>query len=231
MTTAPGPGPDLARAALTVARRFSAGGTLWCIAPRWPHHAEHVAVEFVHPVVVGKRALPAVALTSGDVAAALRSSSRSGDLVLAVADGEDPVVADVMRRAPAWGVTSVWIAAGSRPAAGAADHVLWVPLEPETHPAEHLVRTYHVLWELAHVCLEHPGLLTADPECAEDVCITCSDEGRLAEVVAVDGDEATVRTADGEERIDVSFVDGLRPDDLVLVHAGSAIGSVAGGTT
>lgn len=51
---------DLAVAALAMARRFAGGATLWCVAPEWPAHARHVAVEFVHPVIVGKRALPAV---------------------------------------------------------------------------------------------------------------------------------------------------------------------------
>ena len=89
--------------------------------------------------------------------------------------------------------------------------------------------TYHLLWELTHVCFEHPGLLTDDGECAEEVCITCSDEGRLAEVVRVDGGgDAVVRTARGVERVDVSLVGDVRPDDLVLVHAGTALSLVAG---
>jgi hypothetical protein len=54
-------GSDLATAALSLARRVHDGATLWCLAPAWPEHARHVAVEFVHPVIVGKRALPAVA--------------------------------------------------------------------------------------------------------------------------------------------------------------------------
>ena len=51
---------DLAAAALALARRFAAGATMWCVSPHWPSHGRHVAVEFVHPVIVGKRALPAV---------------------------------------------------------------------------------------------------------------------------------------------------------------------------
>jgi hypothetical protein len=51
----------LASAAFELAKRFARGATLWCAAPEWPWHAQHVAVEFVHPVIVGKRALPAVA--------------------------------------------------------------------------------------------------------------------------------------------------------------------------
>ena len=50
-------GGDLALAALALARRFAAGATMWCLAPAWPEHARHVAVEFVHPVIMGKRAL------------------------------------------------------------------------------------------------------------------------------------------------------------------------------
>ena len=57
---------DLAAAAFTLARRFAAGATLWSIAPSWEPHALHIAVEFVHPVIMGKRALPAVALTGSE---------------------------------------------------------------------------------------------------------------------------------------------------------------------
>ncbi|MBA3302725.1 MAG: hydrogenase assembly protein HupF, partial [Acidimicrobiia bacterium] len=66
---------DLAATALSLARRFAAGATLWCWAPGADQHARHVAVEFVHPVIVGKRALPAVAVTDavGDAPATLRS--------------------------------------------------------------------------------------------------------------------------------------------------------------
>jgi hydrogenase maturation factor len=218
---------DLAIASLALARRFAAGGTLWCCAPRWPSHAHHVAVEFVHPVIVGKRALPAVAVPpGGDLVSTLRTSVRPGDVVLAIADAGDRAVADAVRRGPAWGVDTVWMGAGSRPPAGAADHVLWVDTEDPLAASECFVRLYHMLWELAHVCFEHPGLLQQQPECTEEVCITCSDEGRLAEVAMVEGDEAVVRAEGRRERIDVSLISPPRPGDLVLVHAGSAIGYV-----
>ena len=64
-----------------------------------------------------------------------------------------------MRRAGAWGVTTVWIGAGARPQPGAADHVLWID-DAERRPPRTtggLVLLYHVLWELTHVCFEHPG--------------------------------------------------------------------------
>ena len=219
---------DLAAAALDMARRFHDGATLWVISPQWEPHAHHVAVEFVHPVIVGKRALPAVALTGPDLVATARISVRPGDLVVAVASAADPDVRSIMRRAPAWGATSIWIGSGPRPDAGAADHVLWLddpdPLVPATG---RFVLLYHLLWELTHVCFEHPGLLkTPAAECTEDVCVTCSDEGRLAEVVLEPADatgQALVRTANGEEWVDATLLGEVRPNDLVLVHAGAAI--------
>ena len=69
---------DLAASALMLARRFAARGTLWCIAPEWEPHANHVAVEFVHPVIVGKKALPAVALTGPALVDTVRVSVRPG---------------------------------------------------------------------------------------------------------------------------------------------------------
>jgi hypothetical protein len=214
---------DLATTALALARRFAAGATLWCLAPSWEPHAQHVAVEFVHPVIVGKRALPAVALTGPDLVATTRISVRAGDLVVAVASAAEPAVGSIMRRAPAWGATSVWIGSGERPAAGAADHVLWIddddPLLPATGP---FVLLYHLLWELTHVCFEHPGLLTEPADCTDEVCITCSDEGRLGEVVG----PGRVRTAAGVEDVMTMLVDPVAPGDLLLVHAGTAISRV-----
>lgn len=218
---------DLARASLALARRFSAGATMWCASPNWPFHAHHVAVEFVHPVIVGKRALPAVTVPpAADMVATLRASVNAGDIVLALADADDPRVLDTMRRGPAWGVETVWIGAGpTRPEPGAADHVIWLDTDVPLEASELFVRIYHLLWELTHVCFEHSGLLKPEPECTDEVCITCSDEGRPAEVVLVDGDEAVVRTAEGQERIDVSLIDTPTPGDLVLIHAGFAITS------
>ena len=222
-------GEPIALAALSLARRFAAGATLWCIAPEWPEHARHVAVEFVHPVLVGKPALPAVSVDGRDRVAALRSLVRPGDVVLALGAGDSPTTVDVMRRAEAWGALTIWMGVGSRPGARSANHVLWT--EDTDGVAVHdgrLVLLYHVLWELTHVCFEHPGLLGAAAECVdEEVCITCSDEGRLGEVIAGAGPGRTrVRTARGTETVDTTIIDQVAPGDLVLIHAGAAIAEV-----
>jgi hypothetical protein len=221
---------DLSAAALALARRFHTGATLWSLAPHWEPHAHHIAVEFVHPVIVGKRALPSIALTGADLVARARVSCRPGDALVAVAAADDAVTREVMSRARAWGVTTLWIGSGPRPEPGAADHVLWVDDPDPAAPATgRFVLLYHLLWELTHVCFEHPGLLTAAPagtECTDEVCITCSDEGRPAEVVLPDVGpfgEALVRTATGDEHVDVTLVGPVAPGDLLLVHAGSAL--------
>jgi hypothetical protein len=221
---------DLALGALALARAFASGATMWCVAPQWPEHARHIAVEFVHPVIMGKRALPAVAIATPDAVSAVRAVAGSGDILVAVGDRDEPSIIDLMRRAPAWGVESVWIGRGPRPERGAARHLFWVD-DPGRDAVRDggLVLLYHVLWELTHVCFEHPGLLEPPDDCTDEHCITCSDEGTLGEVVVTDGScDATVRTARGVEEIDVTLVAPVEPGALVLVHAGTAISVVDG---
>jgi hydrogenase maturation factor len=224
-------GADMARAALMLARRFAAGATLWCLAPDWPEHSRHVAVEFVHPVVMGKRALPAVSITGADPVAELRSAAHAGDVLVVVAPAASPTAGEAVRRAPAWGLTTVWIGAGSRPQPAGADHLVWIDAAgPSPRHDGTLVLRYHVLWELTHVCFEHPGLLT-DPAaaCEDGMCVTCTDEGRPAEVATVlGGGLVAVRTARGAETVDASLVGDVVPGDLLLVHAGAAIERLAG---
>ncbi len=225
---------DLAATAFTLAKRFAAGATMWSIAPGWEPHALHIAVEFVHPVIMGKRALPAVALTGPDLVDLVRVSVRPGDVVVAVSGADNPQVRSVMRRAPAWGATTIWLGSGDRPQGGfkasPADHVLWLDdPDPRVPATGGFVLFYHLLWELTHVCFEHSGLLK--PDAAEEVCITCSDEGRLGEVMSasdtsINGQApgmARVRTARGVENVVTTLVDPVAPGELILVHAGMAI--------
>src|SRR5689334_9717451 len=53
--------PRLARACREMAERFLRGGRLLAFGQGpYATDAQHVSVEFVHPVIVGKRALPAL---------------------------------------------------------------------------------------------------------------------------------------------------------------------------
>ncbi len=228
-----GPAEDLAPAALALARRFAAGATMWCVAPQWPAHARHVAVEFVHPVIVGKRALPAVSVGGAEAADSLRLLSRPGDLLMCVSTADDPVACDLVTRADAWGLTSFWLGAGPRPGPSAgearADHVVWLDT-PEPALATRsgdLVLLYHLLWELTHVVFEHPGLLAPEAGSVGGACVTCSDEGRVAEVRAVLAEGRLEVLAGGRtELVDGRLVEDQIPGDLVLVHAGVAVSSL-----
>lgn len=228
----PGFADDLAAAALSLARRFADGATMWCCSPASPSHARHVAVEFVHPVIMGKRALPAVAV-GGDVdpVGMLRASVRPGDVVLAIGRAGDRDLADVVRRCPAWGAHTIWLGGGPPPGPGTADHVLWLDTDIATPLSADLVRSYHLLWELTHVCFERPGVMRISAPVGgarATSCATCADEGTLAEVESVDGQEAVVRTPEGRRRIDTSLIPVPTVGDLVLVHAGTVIAPYAG---
>lgn len=217
---------DLALASMALARRFASGRTLWCHSPCWPQHAEHIAVEFVHPVIVGTRALPAEVISGPEPVDTLRAVLETGDVLVVVAEAREAEVAEMCRRARERGAETIWIGGGRHPPADSADHFVWVGAEPSTGPAfdGEVVLSYHVLWELTHVCLEHLAEVcdTVDGVDAERHCTTCSDEGRIGEVVAAHGSTVDVRTPVGVEEVDATLVD-VRLGDLVVVHAGVAI--------
>src|SRR4030095_9558881 len=69
---------QVAAACHAMAIRVPRRGKLVCSGSGGPStDAQHIAVEFVHPVIVGKRALPAISLT-GDVATLTSIASREG---------------------------------------------------------------------------------------------------------------------------------------------------------
>ena len=222
----------LAEASVAVARRFAAGATMWCVAPDFPDHGQHVAVEFVHPVIVGKRALPAYCVDGADPVARLRLLAKPGDILVAIGYAGDHRLVEVLKRADPWGLTSLWIGAATSPGENPpAEFSIAVSTEEMATASlsGELVLRYHLLWELVHVVFEHPGLLAADKEeCDGEVCITCSDEGRVAEVVRVEGTEAEVLAGGQRETVDLSLVEDVGAGDMVLVHAGVAISLLEG---
>ena len=79
-----------------MSERFARGGRLLAIggSPAARSDARHVAVEFVHPVIVGKRALPAVAFEGAAEVALL---ARPDDMVIAFDGGRAPRRAAAVR--------------------------------------------------------------------------------------------------------------------------------------
>jgi D-sedoheptulose 7-phosphate isomerase len=82
----------IAELSLRLAERFLRGGRLLAVgaSPQDRSDAHHVAVEFVHPVIVGKRALPALALRPDQVALV----AEPDDVVIAFADGRVTLTPD-----------------------------------------------------------------------------------------------------------------------------------------
>ena len=72
-----------------MAQRFLRGGRLLAVGEE--SDARHVAVEFVHPVIVGKRALPALALPRD----ALALEAEADDIVMVFEDGRVTVCDEV----------------------------------------------------------------------------------------------------------------------------------------
>ncbi len=148
----------LARLCHKMAERFARGGRLVAFgrSPAARSDARHVAVEFVHPVIVGKRALPAIGLAGegGDLEAQAGLVLRAEDIAIAFgAEEADGQAARALALARARGCLTIAFAA-----AGAE----WELEPPSADPyvRQELVETlYHVLWELVHVFFDHRGLL------------------------------------------------------------------------
>jgi D-sedoheptulose 7-phosphate isomerase len=148
-----------ARLCHAMAERFARGGRLVALgsSPAARSDVRHVAVEFVHPVIVGKRALPAIGLAQDGGALALQTEllTRPDDIVIAYgAEGGDPELRRAVSCARDRGCLTLTYARGS----GAE----WEFEPPGEDPfvRQELVEThYHVLWELVHVFFEHRGLL------------------------------------------------------------------------
>jgi D-sedoheptulose 7-phosphate isomerase len=182
----------VASACHAMAVRFHRGGKLLVFGVGGPStDAQHVAVEFVHPVIVGKRALPAISLTT-DVATVTGVAAREGmegifahqirylaepaDIALGIcSDGSSPSVLSGLQAAHELGLLTIALAGEGGGAEGggagrasaiasspAVDHLLLARSADPRIVKEIQVTIYHVLWELVHVFFEQPGLLAPE---------------------------------------------------------------------
>jgi D-sedoheptulose 7-phosphate isomerase len=113
----------LAEVCQAMAERFARGGRL--LATGDVSDSRHVAVEFVHPVIVGKRALPALAVMPRE----LELLAEPDDMVIAFGVEIPETPAMVIELAP--------------------------PVDDAFIRQELVETAYHVLWELVHVFIEH----------------------------------------------------------------------------
>src|SRR5579875_2666782 len=168
----------IARACWAMAQRFHQGGRLLAFGNgASATDAQHVSVEFVHPVIVGKRALPALALTndsatlSGLMAGGrpempfseqLRVLARPQDIALGFSpDGRCPNVLAALREARQMGLLTLAMLGGDGGLLSqeAVDYRFVVPADDPFIVQGIHETLYHVLWELVHVFFEHEGLL------------------------------------------------------------------------
>jgi len=173
----------LAEACRDMAERFNRGGRLLVFGNgAGATDAQHVAVEFVHPVIVGKRALPALSLVS-DAATLMGVAARRGldgvyahqvevlgrpdDIALGLSvDGSCRNVRAGLRAARDAGMLTVALVGGDGGdvlADHEADHCLVVRSADPLVVKEGHVTAYHLLWELVHVFFDSPEASSAQP--------------------------------------------------------------------
>jgi D-sedoheptulose 7-phosphate isomerase len=147
----------IARLCHLMAERFARDGRLIAVgsSPQEQSDVRHVAVEFVHPVIVGKRALPAIGLVAGGggaLAAQVDLLAEADDIVIGFGGGPDVAAAITAARARGC-LTIAFAPVGAE----------WEAVPPGVDPFvdQELVETlYHLLWELVHVFFDHRGLLS-----------------------------------------------------------------------
>jgi D-sedoheptulose 7-phosphate isomerase len=171
---------EIAELCHSMARRFIRGGRLLAFgAGAAATDAQHVSVEFVHPVIVGKRALPALALPN-DIPSVLGLASahpatsfvrqlevigEAGDIALGMTHGpRDPghsAVPAGLEHARRAGMLTISLSGPE--GKGPSDHAFTMDCDDPFIVQEVHETLYHVLWELVHVFFDHKGLLEDRP--------------------------------------------------------------------
>lgn len=142
--------PRLAEACHEMSRRFLAGGRLLAFGNgSAATDAQHVSVEFVHPVIVGKRALPAMDL-GPDFETRLPVVLRLEDMVMGFSFPEaDEAVERTLLGARERGALTFALA-------GEAGEYSFAPPDGDPFVTQEVFEVlYHVLWETVHVYFEH----------------------------------------------------------------------------
>jgi D-sedoheptulose 7-phosphate isomerase len=192
--------PRLAEACREMSERFLRGGRLLAFG-RGPYatDAQHVSVEFVHPVIVGKRALPALDL-SVLFRPWLEAILRPEDIVMGFGPPEgDPEVQAALQQAHGQDAMTFAL-----PGVQGSYAVEAATQDPFLHQ-EMIEILYHTLWETVHVFFEHrelgyevgdsgflypflgtekQGTVSLVAEVASSILMKVHDDGRLRAQVA-----------------------------------------------
>ncbi|MFN2511481.1 MAG: SIS domain-containing protein [Pyrinomonadaceae bacterium] len=143
--------------------------------------AQHVAVEFMHPITVGRKALPAICLTN-DVATVTAVANdvgfddvfsrqiialgSEGDILLGIStsgNSENLMHAFATARRMKLGTVGFAGDDGGKMvqmgAGGLLDYCLTVPTSSIHRIQETHVALYHIMWDLVHEFLQHKSLV------------------------------------------------------------------------
>jgi len=196
----------LARLCHRMAERFARAGRLVAFGatPADRSDARHVAVEFVHPVIVGKSALPALGIAGegGRVADQVALESEGDDIAMGFGNNPDTFAA--LAAARARGCLTIAFAPGS----GAEWEFDLTAFEDPFIRQEIVETLYHLLWELVHIFLDHRGLL----------------EGRAAKPVHDSGASSFLYPFLGQQEHDLeAIVDDVRRSMLLKADEVTAL--------
>lgn len=194
----------LARISQRMAERFRRGGRLLAFGDgSWATDAQHVAVEFVHPVLVGKRALPALDLSTA-YRHWLPAVLRPHDIVMGFGSPSGDL-RETLHFAEAAGALTLALPGIT------GDYACHLPSSDPFIQQELCEVLYHTLWETVHVFFErqpvphdagaaaflYPFLGDADqpstgviPEVAASIRAKAACDERLREQLATEQGEA-----------------------------------------
>jgi D-sedoheptulose 7-phosphate isomerase len=169
-------------AAMLIARSYHRGGKLLvCGNGGSATDAQHVAVEFMHPITVGRKALPAICLSndmamvtavSNDVGFAdvyvrqIIALGQQGDVLLGIStSGNSENLLHAFDTAQRMGLTTIGFAGndGGKMEELSANGLLDICLSVATPSIHRIQEThvtlYHIIWDLVHTLLQAPGAL------------------------------------------------------------------------
>jgi D-sedoheptulose 7-phosphate isomerase len=172
------------QASLAMARAFHRGCKLLvCGNGGSSTDAAHVATEFMHPITVGRRALPAISLTNDTATMTAVANDVSfadvfsrqiiaiggvGDVLLGVStSGNSENLLRAFETAKRMRLITIAYAGGDGGrmiTSGAVDYCLTVPTASVHRVQETQVTLYHVMWDMVHEMLGHHSLLEEGAE-------------------------------------------------------------------
>jgi D-sedoheptulose 7-phosphate isomerase len=143
--------------------------------------AQHVAVEFMHPITVGRKALPAICLTN-DMAMVtavandvgfddvftrqIIALAGPGDILLGIStSGNSKNLVHAFATARRMNLVTIGFAGGDGGemaglfTSGLVDYCLTVPTSSVHRIQETHVALYHIMWDLVHEFLQHRSLV------------------------------------------------------------------------